>query len=221
MAEAKQPPQPPRKRHPTPLVPNAHLRQSLDAGEAVRAQEEAERVHGRLLTELATERQAREAEQQARAELERELQARKLLAVQPAPARVESMPPRDGALDLRARLTAPQVVAILTGLGGLVAAIVANVRAETPPPRVIDNSAPIRELQAQVSAQAATIEALREHQQASEDWTANAFEAACVDVRRPSGARALPATEVNPIGTAKRKCPVVRLEDTQPVLGDR
>lgn len=193
-----------------PGIPRAD-RQSRDNVELVLEQERNAKREGELLAQMASERQAHEREL---AELERRTQA--------PPLRVESsVPPKEGALDIRARITPQQLVTMIVALGALVGTVVNFARSEPKAPQIVDSSGPIREITAELSKQAQRLQALARHARASEDWTAGAFEAACVGVTRPRDSRELPGARVSSAPNLKRKCPAVRLENEQPVLPGR
>lgn len=198
---------PPRQRMNTPGIPGERL--SRDNVELVLAEERAAKREGELLAQMAGERQAAA---QRIAEFER-------LARQAEQRQASSVPPKAeaGAFDIRGRVTLAQFLTTVAGIGGLVASAVTFFKTQTPPPQIVDNSAPIRVLTAQLSTQAQRVQALTRHTKELEDWVAIAIEASCVDVVRLDGARALPGALVNS-GNVKRRCPVVRLENPQPVL---
>jgi len=241
VATNKSPPRPPRVIE--VVDPRVQRRSYDDVGKVLHQDRSAQR-EGELLAQLSTEQQQRAELERRLAELERkaqQAQAHPQAQTQPfphhpppqpqpphphvaptSPVRVDSMaPPRDGAFDFRGRFSVKEigiVVAALTALGGSVATW---FKTEQPKPQVIDNSSTIRDLQAQVTAQARTIATLWQHVQRSEDWIANAIEASCVDIVRTSGTRSLPDMSVSSTSNQKRKCPVVRLDEPQPVLGEQ
>jgi len=211
MSDRGSPPRPTRAASNVRGLPGIPDRKSSDNLDLVLAQEQHERRERELLAKLAEEQQARVDAERKAAETERRAQH--------APARNDSIAPKveAGAFDIRGRLTLAQFLTTVAGIGGLVASAITYFKTETPAPQIVDNSAPIQTLQAQVSTQAQRIQTLAKHVKELEDWAAIAIEASCVDVVRPEGSRALPSALVN-AGNTKRKCPIVRLENPQPVL---
>jgi hypothetical protein len=225
---AGSPPNPPLgKKLPEPAITRARPRldsRSADDAAAVRAADEAARREGQLLAELSDLR-AREQEAAARAKAaEERLVAAKQVVVTAPSQQVVSVAPPGEAVRFKGEFRVSDLKGWKVLLVGIVAAfaslLVAIIKAVQPEkaPVVVDNSSTIRDLQAQLTAQARLVQELAKHARAADGYNAALLkQALCVDV--PTGDQPLPDLKASQLQLKRGfKCPNVRVEISPPPL---
>jgi len=208
------------------------LGRSHDDSIAVAKADEAAKREGQLLVEIAQERQRRaetEArEQETAAELARLRAAEEARRRAPAPSphakpEVQSVAPAGEALRVRDfRLgDLKGWAALVAGFTGLAVAAVSASKPEKAP-QVVDNSATISKLQADLSAQSRRLQKLENSMKRNHDWTVQVLDATGVKICRQQGARGLSAFEANVLQPkAKPKGYWLSVATCQPTLAGR